>query len=138
MVKCVLSTCAYINFIISTATIPPIEFARIEVITGPHSVEISWVTPYIVLDRETYTVRYSTDSSLQNSSKVVIEANNEFTTNQKFSVNISGLIPFTKYYYNVQANNSAGNTSTDVMTFTTNQTGMSTKIIDYIIHSNVV
>ena len=90
----------------------------------PFSAEISWVTPYITLDRETYTVQYNTNMSLQDSIKVVIEAINEFVINQKFSVNITGLIPFTTYYYIIQANNSVGITSTDVMTFTTNQTGM--------------
>ena len=67
--------------------------------------------------------------SLQNSSEVVIEANNRFSTNQKFAINITGLIPFKTYYYIIQANNSAGNTYTDIMTFTTNQTGMSVIII---------
>ena len=62
--------------------------------------------------------------SLQNSSEVVIENNMEYAINQNFSVNITGLVPFTTYYYIIQANNSVGNTSTDVMTFTTNQTGM--------------
>ena len=105
--------------------IPPIELVSIEVITTPYSAEISWVTPYVILDMETYTVQYSKNMSLLNSSEVVIEATNKFVFNQEFSVNITGLIPFTTYYYIIQANNSAGNTSTDVMTFTTNQTGMS-------------
>ena len=109
--------------------IPPIEFVMTEVITAPYSAMISWMTPYIVMDKETYTVQYSTDSSLQNTSEVVIKANNGFTTNQEFSVNITELIPFTTYYYMIQANNSAGNTNTDTMTFTTNQTGITTKLI---------
>ena len=109
--------------------IPPIEFVMTEVITAPYSAMISWMTPYIVMDKETYTVQYSTDSSLQNTSEVVIKANNGFTTNQEFSVNITELIPFTTYYYMIQANNSAGNTYTDTMTFTTNQTGITTKLI---------
>ena len=121
----------------SIAIIPPIKFVTIEVATTPYSAEISWITPYIILDQETYSVQYSTDMSLQNSSEVVIEATNQFTTNQKFSVNITGLIPFTTYYYIIQANNSAGNTSTDIMTFTTNQTGMSI-IIKYSNHSDIV
>ena len=103
--------------------LPPIEFLMIEVITAPYSAMISWVTPYIVMDKETYTIHYSTDRSLQNSREVVIEANSGFTIDQNFSVNITGLVPFTTYYYIIQANNSAGNTLTDVMTFTTNQTG---------------
>ena len=90
----------------------------------PFSAEISWVTPYIALDRETYTVQYNTDMSLQNSIEVVIETINEFVINQRFSVNITGLTSFTTYYYIIQANNSAGSTSTNVMAFTTNQTGM--------------
>ena len=114
--------CVYVMYII--AITPPIEFVTIKAITAPYSVEISWVTPYITLDKETYSVQYSTDMSLQNSREVVIETNNGFTTNQKFSINITGLIPFTTYYYIIQANNSAGNTYSDRMTFTTNQTGI--------------
>ena len=120
----------------TVAMIPPIGFATIEVITASYSVEISWVTPYIILDKETYSVQYSTDMSLQNSREVVMEANNEFTINQKFSVNLTGLIPFTTYYYIIQANNSAGNTYTDIMIFITNQTSMS--ITKYNIHGNSV
>ena len=113
----------YITYIYIIATTPPIGFATIKAITAPYSVEISWVTPYIIMDKETYSVQYSTDMTLQNSREVVMEANNGFTIHQKFSINITGLIPFTTYYYIIQANNSAGNTYTDVMTFTTNQTG---------------
>ena len=69
-------------------------------------------------------MQYSTDMSLQNSREVVIVNENEFVINQKFSINITGLIPFTTYYYIIQANNSAGSTYTDIMTFTTNQTGI--------------
>ena len=119
-----------INCIYLAAMIPPLKFLTIDVITiTPYSAEISWVTPYIILDRETFSVQYSTDVSLENASEVVIEASNELIFNQKFTVNITELIPFTTYYYIIQANNSAGNTITDVMTFTTNQTGMNTVII---------
>ena len=110
--------------------IPPVEFVAIEVTTTTsYSAEICWVTSYIIMDKETYSVQYSTDMSLQNRSDVIIEAINEFVFNQKFSVNITGLIPFTTYYYIVQASNSVGNTSTDVMTFTTNQSGMSVNTV---------
>ena len=119
--------------------IPPIEPIMVEVIgTTPYSAEISWVIPYVVLDKETYTVHHSTDMLLQNSSEVVIENNMEYVINQKFSINITGLIPFTTYYYIIQANNSVGNTSTDVMNFTTNQTGMNKHniIIKYSSHGD--
>ena len=119
-----LNAYVYITYIYIIAIAPPIGFVTIKAITTPYSAEISWVTPYIILENETYSVQYSTDISLLNSREVVIEANNGFTTNQKFSINITGLIPFTTYYYIIQANNSAGNTSTGIMTFTTNQTGI--------------
>ena len=115
--------CIDCNCMLCIAIIPPLEIVAIEVTTTPYSAEVSWVTPFIVLDKETYTVQYGTNISLQNSNEIVIEAINEFAINQRFSVNITGLIPFTTYYYIIQTNNSAGNTSTDVMTFTTNQTG---------------
>ena len=119
-----------------TAMIPPLKFLTTDVIsTTPYSAEISWVTPYIILDTETFSVYYSTDLLLQNASKELIEASNEFVFNQKFSVNITGLIPFTTYYYIIQANNSVGNTGTDVMNFTTNQTGMNK---DYQMHTSII
>ena len=104
--------------------IPPLEFVMIKAITAPYSAELSWVVLHIILDKETYTVKYSTDMSLQNSREVVIENDDEFSINQKFSVNITGLVPFTTYYYIIQANNSVGSIYTDIMNFTTNQTGM--------------
>ena len=61
--------------------------------------------------------------SLQNSSEVVMGSTDGLVTNQVFSVNVTGLIPFTTYYYIVWANNSVGNTKTSVMSFTTNETG---------------
>ena len=117
--------------------IPPIEPIMVEIIrTTPYSAEMSWVIPYVVLDKEIYTVHYSTDMSLQNSSEVVIENNMEYVINQNFSVNITGLIPFTTCYYIIQANNSVGNTSTDVMNFTTDQAGMNKHIIKYSSHGD--
>ena len=44
--------------------------------------------------------------------------------NEMFTVNITGLMPFTKYYYIISANNSIGTTNTTVMTFTTDETGI--------------
>ena len=63
--------------------IPPIEPIMVEVIgITPYSAEISWVIPYVVLDKETYTLHYSTDMTLQNSSEVLLENNMEYAINQ--------------------------------------------------------
>ena len=47
-----------------------------------------------------------------------------FTFNEVFTVNISTLMPFTRYYYIISATNSIGTTNTSVMNFTTDETGI--------------
>ena len=118
-VVCLYSISSYF----STAKIPPVEPVITIVTTTPYSVEISWVVQFISFDNETYSVQYGSDMSLQDSSEVVMGSTDGLVTNQVFSVNITGLTPFTTYYYIVWANNSVGNTKISVMTFTTNETG---------------
>ena len=107
----------------SLAKLPPVKPVITTVITTPHSVNISWVVQFISFDNETYSVQYGSDISLQDSSEVVMGSTDGLVTNQVFSVNITGLTPFTTYYYIVWANNSVGNTKTSVMNFTANETG---------------
>ena len=107
----------------SIAKLPPIEPVNILATTTPYSVNISWVVQFISYDTETYSVQYGSDISLQDSSEVVMGSTDELVANQVFSVNITGLTPFTTYYYIVWANNSVGSTKTSVMSFTTNETG---------------
>ena len=92
--------------------------------TTPYSVDITWVVEFISFDNETYSVQYGSDMTLQDSSEMVMGSTDGLVTNQVFSVNITGLTPFTTYYYIVWANNSIGNTKTSIMSFTTNETGM--------------
>ena len=64
---------------------------------------------------------YGTDNmTLVNSTEIFGPAN----ASDVYTVTISGLIPFTRYYYIVSAENSEGTTNTSVMTFMTNETGM--------------
>ena len=80
----------------------------------------------IVHDAESYTVYYGTDSmALVNSTERLGPTNIPDT----YNVNISGLVPFTTYYYIVSANNSLGFTNTSVTTFSTNETGMAMVIM---------
>ena len=102
---------------------PPTGPTDIGVATSPYMVYITWVIEFIVFDNETYSVQYGSDMSLQDSSEVVMGSTDGLVTNQVFSVNITGLTPFTTYYYIVWANNSVGNTKTSVMSFITNETG---------------
>lgn len=108
------------------AITPPVEVAAIEVSTKPYSVNISWTVPLIIWDRERYWIQYGTDldMTLLQYSDVILGNDNVYATNERYSINITGLIPFTTYYFIILADNSVGNTSTDVMNFTTDQTGM--------------
>ena len=84
------------------------------------------MTTSIVHDAETYTVYYGTDNmTLVNSTERLGPTNIPDT----YTVNISGLVPFTTYYYFVSANNSLGFTNTSVTTFRTNKTGMAMVIM---------
>ena len=79
------------------------------------------MTTSIVHNVETYTVYYGTDNmTLVNSTERLGPADMP----NVYTVNISGLVPFTTYYYIVSANNSQGFTNTSVMTFMTNEAGM--------------
>ena len=60
---------------------------------------------------------------LKYDSDVILGNNNTYVTNERYSINITELTPFTTYYFVIWANNSVGNTSTDMMNFTTDQTG---------------
>ena len=115
----ILNVCVY------TAVIPPFPPMLREVTTMPHSVNISWVVSIIVFDQENYTVQYGTDMTmLLSTSELVQGSSNRSTINGLFSVNITGLTPFTTYHYIIMATNSLGSTRTSVMNFTTDETGI--------------
>ena len=102
---------------------PPLKPNITNLIRTPYSVNISWIVTIIVYDAETYTVHYGTDS-MTLVDNIVIMGNTDLSAiNEVFTVNISALTPFTKYYYIVSASNSVGTTNTSVMTFMTNETG---------------
>ena len=74
-----------------------------------------------------YTVRYGTDMlTLSDSSEVIMGNTNLSTINELFSIIITGLTPFTTYYYIISANNSVGTTNTSVMNFKTDESGVVT------------
>ena len=110
-------------FYTHTAIEPPLVPDVTNIIMTPYSVNISWIVRSIVNDTETYTVLYGTDMNTLSSSVVRMGNTDLSTINEKFTVNITGLIPFTAYYYIISANNSVGTTNTSVMNFVTNETG---------------
>ena len=67
---------------------------------------------------------YGTDRMILADNEVIMGNTDLFTFNEVFTVNITTLMPFTRYYYIISANNSIGTTNTSVMNFTTDETGM--------------
>ena len=67
---------------------------------------------------------YGTDRMTLAYNEVIMGNTDLFTFNEVFTVNISTLMPFTRYYYIISATNSIGTTNTSVMNFTTDETGM--------------
>ena len=109
---------------IYVGSIPPFQPIVMDVAIEPNSVTISWTVANIAFDHENYTVIYGTERAvLQNTSEVVEGDHNVFATDGVFNVTIAGLTPFTTYYYILLANNSIGSTSSNLMNFTTNETG---------------
>ena len=105
--------------------VPPFPPVFRDVITTPYSVNISWVVPSIVFDQENYTVQYGTDMTmLSNTSDIVPGSSDRNVTNGDFSINITTLTPFTRYYYTIVATNTVGSTRTRIMNFTTDETGV--------------
>ena len=116
----------YYSHYIFAAIQQPLVPIVLEVITAPYSVNISWMATSIVHDAETYTVYYGTNiMALVNSTERLGPTNMPDT----YTVNISGLMPFTTYFYIVSANNSLGFTNTSVKNFRTNETGMAMVIM---------
>ena len=100
------------------------------VIVTPHSANISWTVTSIIYDNETYSVQYGVDmTALQSTSQVVMGNTYQYAVNDVFSVNITGLTPFTVYYYIIWANNSLGNTSTVTTSFTSGEIGIAIYIL---------
>ena len=91
-------------------------------ITTSSSVLLSWTVPIIINGIETYTIRYGADMTLPNSA-VVMGGTDLSAINEMFTFSITGLIPFTTYYYTITANNLRGSVTTSVMNFTTNGIG---------------
>ena len=93
-------------------------------ITTPYSVNISWIVTNVTFGTEVYSVQYGTEMTMLPNTTEVVEGNTDTSvTNEVFSINITGLIPFTTYYYIVRVTNTLEGTNTSVMNFTTDETG---------------
>ena len=73
-------------------------------------VTVEWSVPVVTYDPETYVVMYGS-----NQSDLLLQSEVTMATR----VELLGLVSKVQYYYQVWANNSAGNSSSDIGSFTT-------------------
>ena len=113
--------------------LPPLMPMVRDPITAPYSVNISWIVINVTFGTEVYSVQYGTEMTMLLSFSEVVEGNTDTSViNEMFSVNITGLIPFTTYYYIVTATNTIGSANTSVVNFTTDETGIFSA---YVLHA---
>ena len=83
---------------------------------------IQWTVSRIAYTPETYTVHFGTSpGSLTNISQQRQSGDSFTATNLQFSVQLTGLAPGTRYYYQVVAVNSVGSTQSTINNFTTRE-----------------
>ncbi len=81
--------------------------------------QIQWSIPRIAYTPEQYTVEYGTSpGSLSQSSAVVSGSTDLAAVDRQYSVEVTGLLEGSTYYYRVVAHNTYGSTSSNVYTFT--------------------
>ena len=77
---------------------------------------IQWTVPFVAYTRETYVVRYgSAPDNLNRSSMVVNGSAYLNVTGEQFGVNLTGLVPYSQYYYTIELSNTEGTTTTPLM-----------------------
>ena len=88
--------------------------------TDTTSFMIQWTLPIISYTPETYVVNYGTSMSSLDTMSDPVQSGNDFeAVNQAFSVELTGLVDTTTYFYQVVATNGQGSTSSAIQSFNT-------------------
>ena len=83
---------------------------------------IQWTVSMIAYTPENYTVHFGTSPGSLSPFNQQRQSGDNFTaTNFPFSLQLTGLSPGTRYYYQVVAMNSVGSTTSDEQSFTTTE-----------------
>ncbi len=112
----------YINIIGPSAPIAP-NVLR----TVPYSTQalVSWTVTAISYTSEMYFIEYGqSNDTLNLRSEIIAGSGNLTSTNLAYSANITGLRPFTLYYYRVVARNSFTRSETSKLTIQTSEAGI--------------
>ena len=112
-------------YIFFTGSLPPDVPTLLSSIAGQTQATISWIVTSITYTLETYSVKYGIRiDDLDMTSNTTDRSNNSTAINQAYSLTITGLEPFTQYYYVVAAHNSFTTTESAIQTFRTTEAGM--------------
>ena len=92
---------------------------------GAMQATINWIVTATAYTPESYFIVYGLrNDTLDLRSDPVEGATNLTTTNVAYSVTITGLHPFTQYYYRIDASNSFTTTESATETFQTTEGGI--------------
>ena len=104
---------------LSVSSVPPVPATNIDVVFGTTSATVSFTISLVVFDNEDYTVNYGLSDVFldQSSTPITSDGNTEYT------IQISGLLPGTTYYFQLSATNSISTTLSGVFSGTTLEEG---------------
>lgn len=86
---------------------------------------INWMVESIAYTLENYHVEFGLRSNALNMRNEAVNGSSDVTsTNLLYSTTLSGLNPFTQYYYRVVATNTFTMTQSEVQMFQTSETGI--------------
>ena len=92
---------------------------------GAVQATINWIVTVTAYTPESYFIVYGlSNDTLDQRSDAVEGATNLTSTNMAYSITITGLRPFTQYYYRIDASNSFTTTETAIETFQTTEGGI--------------
>jgi len=90
------------------------------------SANLQWTITSLSYDRESYRVSYDNVSSNLQLSSESVQGNSDIRlVNQVYSVELTGLLPMTTYYYTLIATNGHGSVQTVLASFNTTRVGES-------------
>ena len=115
----------FMFYIFFTGSLPPNAPTLLSSIAGQTQATISWIVTSVAYTLETYSVKYGIRiDNLDMISNGTDGSSNSTAINQAYSLTITGLEPFTQYYYAVAAYNSFTTTESAIQAFRTTEAGM--------------
>lgn len=99
---------------------PPVPAQDISVTFESTSATVSFTIPFVVYDTEIYVISYGTSEGLGMSSAPMTSVD---IANRQYEFVISGLLPYTTYYFQLSAENSISTTLSGIFSGTTLEQG---------------